>query len=125
MNWRKYFSNVRDVEFDDVLKVVGLQKRSASDWVFPMLAGFGAGLAVGAGLAFFLTPYRGDEARKKVAQGAADAQKLLTEKVATLTDKVSSLVGDETSNGNAGAQASSSAQPPRATVNTNVPNRTY
>ena len=120
MNWRKYFSNTTDIELNDLLKVVGLQKRSASDWAFPMLAGFGAGLAVGAGLVFFLTPYRGDEAREKIAKGASEAQKMLTEKVSTLTEKVSTLVGEDHTNG-ANTQAHS-VQPPQGAPNANTPN---
>jgi len=95
MNLRKYFSTVRDMDMDDYLGAVGLQRRSGGDWVFPMLAGLGAGMAIGAGLAFFLTPYRGEEARQKVMKGASDAQKMLSEKVSLLSDKVSSLVGEE------------------------------
>jgi hypothetical protein len=97
MNIRKYLSNIRDYDLDDALSVVGLQKRSSGDWVFPMLAGLGAGMAIGAGLAFFLTPYRGDEAREKVKKGAQDAQRMLSEKVSMLSDKVSQLVAKEES----------------------------
>ena len=81
MNFRKYLSNMRDYDADDILGAVGLQKASGGDWVFPMLAGLGAGMAIGAGLAFFLTPYKGTEARDKVMKGASDAQKMLTDKV--------------------------------------------
>lgn len=95
MNVRKYLSNVRNYDLDDALGVVGLQKRSTRDWVFPMLAGLGAGLAIGAGLAFFLTPYRGDEAREKVKKGAQDAQRLLSDKVSMLSEKVGHLMGKE------------------------------
>jgi hypothetical protein len=95
MNFRKYLSNVRDYDLDDALGLVGLQKRSAGDWVFPMLAGLGAGMAIGAGLAFFLTPYRGDEAREKVRKGASDAQRMLSEKVSMLSDKVSTIINKE------------------------------
>ena len=95
MNFGKYLSNVRDYDMDDVLGAVGLQKRASADWVFPMLAGLGAGMAIGAGLAFFLTPYKGTEAREKVMKGATDAQKLLSEKVTMLSDKVSSLMGED------------------------------
>ena len=106
MNVRKYLNNVTDYDMDDVLGAVGLQKKTAGDWVFPMLAGLGAGMAIGAGLAFFLTPYKGSEARDKVMKSASDAQKMLSEKVSQLSDKVSTLVGETTgsaSTGTAGA----------------------
>ena len=111
MNIRKYLSNVRDTDLDDVLGVVGLQKRGSGDWVFPMLAGLGAGMAIGAGLVFFLTPYRGQEARDKVKKGAHDAQRMLNDKVSMLSEKVGQIVSKdestaETTGGdNAGAGA--------------------
>jgi hypothetical protein len=103
MNVRKYLSNVRDYDTDDVLGVLGLQRRTGSDWVFPMLAGLGAGMAIGAGIAFFLTPYKGEEAREKFIKGATDAQKLLSERIATLSDKINSM------NANDGASVSSTS----------------
>lgn len=115
MNIRKYLSNIRDYDLDDALGVVGLQKRASGDWVFPMLAGLGAGLAIGAGLAFFLTPYRGDEAREKVKKGAQDAQRMLSEKVSMLSDKVSNLVAKEES-----AIATATGKPITPTTTQNV-----
>jgi len=92
MNIRKYMSNmrgnIRDVDADDVLGLMGLRKRSSGDWVFPMLAGIGAGMAVGAGLALFLTPYRGEEIRQRVRRSASDAQRMLEERMGQLSEKV-------------------------------------
>ena len=121
MNLRKYLSNVRDYDMDDVLGTVGLQRRSGGDWIFPMLAGLGAGMAIGAGLAFFLTPYKGAEAREKFAKGASDAQKLLTDKVNQLSDKVSSLVGEHGNAGGALQQKLASG----STAGGAPPNRSY
>lgn len=91
MNLRKYLSTMKDYDTDDVLGAMGLQKRSSADWVFPMMAGIGAGVAIGAGLALFLTPYKGEEAREKFKKGAADAQKMLNERVGQLNEKVAML----------------------------------
>jgi hypothetical protein len=91
MNLRKYLSTMKDYDTDDVLSVMGLQKRSSGDWVFPMMAGLGAGMAIGAGLALFLTPYKGTEAREKFVKGATEAQKLLNERVGSLSEKVTML----------------------------------
>jgi len=123
MNLRKYLSNVRDYDMDDMLGAVGLQKRSGGDWVFPMLAGLGAGMAIGAGLAFFLTPYKGTEAREKFAKGASDAQKMLSEKVNQLSDKVSSLMGEQ--QGNAGGAQPKAAMPAGTNIGGSTPNRSY
>lgn len=91
MNLRKYLSNMKDYDTDDMLSVMGLQKRSSGDWVVPMMAGIGAGMAIGAGLALFLTPYKGAEAREKFKKGAMDAQKILNERVGQLSEKVTML----------------------------------
>jgi hypothetical protein len=122
MNLRKYLSNVRDYDMDDVLGAVGLQKRSGGDWIFPMLAGLGAGMAIGAGLAFFLTPYKGAEAREKFGKAATDAQKILTDKVNQLSEKVSTLVGEH---GNAGGTQAKAAMPAGTNVGGTTPNRSY
>ncbi len=91
MNLRKYLSTMRDYDSDDMLGLMGLQKSTASDWVFPMLAGVGAGMAIGAGIAFFLTPYKGTEAREKFVKASGEAQKFLNQQVGTLSDKVALL----------------------------------
>jgi hypothetical protein len=120
MNIRKYLSNLPHYDVDDVLGAVGLQKRSSGDWVFPMLAGLGAGMAIGAGLAFFLTPYKGSEAREKVAKGASDAQKLLSDKVSALSEKVSTLMHE-----NPQAQAIGQGAKSAATSANPGPTRSY
>ncbi len=129
MSVKKYLSNLRDYDMDDVLGTVGLQRRNTGEWVFPMLAGLGAGLAIGAGLAFFLTPYKGAEAREKVKKGASDAQKALSDKVSVLSDKVSSLVGEKGEKGDkkaaAGDHDDATDGPIAADVPANTSNRSY
>lgn len=104
MNLRKYLSNVRDYDADDVLDLIGLQKKSGGDWVFPMLAGLGAGMAIGAGLAFFLTPYKGEEMRQKVIRGASDAKGYLTDQVGKISEKVG-MTGSSDMGGNGNVTA--------------------
>lgn len=91
MDFRKYLSTMKGYDADDMLGVMGLQKRASGDWVFPMMAGIGAGMAIGAGLALFLTPYKGEEAREKFKKGAADAQKMLNERVGQLNQQVAAI----------------------------------
>ena len=122
MNFRKYLPNY---DADDILGTVGLQKRSSGDWVFPMLAGLGAGMAIGAGLAFFLTPYKGAEAREKVVRGASDAQRVLSEKVSMLSDKVASLMGDESVKGTPALGATTAAKSAGAANPGGNTNRSY
>lgn len=68
-------AQLQRVTFENVLGAVGLQllKRSRGGFL-PIAAGFGAGLAVGAGAALLLAPMSGGELRAKI--GA------LTEKLA-------------------------------------------
>lgn len=91
MDFRKYLATMKGYDTDDMLGVMGLQKRSSGDWVFPMMAGIGAGMAIGAGLALFLTPYKGEEAREKFKKGAADAQRMLNERVGQLNQQVAMI----------------------------------
>jgi hypothetical protein len=87
----KYLKSMRDYDSDDMLGLMGLRRSTGGDWVMPMLAGLGAGMAIGAGIALMMTPYKGEEVREKVRKGASDAQRLLTEQVNTLSTKVSAL----------------------------------
>lgn len=61
--------NLKSVDKDDILRTLGLQIRpSAAEAVLPVLAGFGFGLLVGAGLAALTTPNTGRAMRKKVGK---------------------------------------------------------
>ena len=121
MNFRKYLSNVRDYDMDDALNMVGLQKHSSGDWVFPMLAGLGAGMAIGAGLAFFLTPYKGTEAREKVMKGASEAQKMISEKVSPYIEKLAEIGVVETPAAGTAGHTTPGARIPASTTG----NRSY
>ena len=96
INFRKYLSNVPVPNYDasDVLDLIGLQKKSSADWIIPMLAGAGCGIVVGAGIAFFLTPYKGSEMREKFVKGASDAKDYLESQANKISEKV--LTSDTT-----------------------------
>ena len=91
MKLEKYLNSMRGYDTDDMLGLMGLRRQTGGDWVMPMLAGIGAGMAIGAGLALMLTPYKGEEVREKVRKGATDAQKLLNEQMSALSTKVTAL----------------------------------
>ena len=91
MKLDKYLNSMRGYDADDVLNIMGLRRQSGGDWVMPMLAGLGAGMAIGAGIALMMTPYKGEEVREKVRKGATDAQKMLNEQMSALSTKVSAL----------------------------------
>jgi len=91
MKLEKYLKSMRSYDADDMLNLMGLRRQTGGDWVMPMLAGLGAGMAIGAGIALMITPYKGEEVREKVRKGATDAQRLLNEQVSSLSSKVSAL----------------------------------
>lgn len=91
MKLEKYLNSMRGYDADDMLGLMGLRRQSGGDWVVPMLAGIGAGMAIGAGIAMMLTPYKGEEVRERVRKGASDAQRMLNEQVSALSTKVSAL----------------------------------
>ncbi len=60
----KSLRNLKDIEKDDVLELMGLQsRRSAADYVLPTIGVFSLGLLVGAGLGLLLAPKSGRELR--------------------------------------------------------------
>jgi hypothetical protein len=91
MKLDKYVKSMRKYDADDVLGLMGLRRSSGGDWVMPMLAGIGAGMAIGAGIALMLTPYKGEEVRERVRKGASDAQRMLNDQVSSLSSRVSAL----------------------------------
>lgn len=57
--------DLKKLDRDDLLKLIGLQERAdAADWLLPALGFFGAGLVVGAGLGLLLAPKSGRELRQ-------------------------------------------------------------
>lgn len=91
MKLEKYLKSMRSYDADDMLNLMGLRRSSGGDWVMPMLAGLGAGMAIGAGIAMMLTPYKGEEVRERMRKGASDAQRMLNEQVSSLSTRVSAL----------------------------------
>lgn len=56
--------DIRSLDRDDVLKMVGLEsRRTAADYLLPALGLFGAGIIVGAGLGLLFAPKPGREIR--------------------------------------------------------------
>ena len=63
------FERARDYS-DAALAAVGLQpRRTATDYLLPVVGIFGVGLLVGAGLGLMLAPKRGSELRGDIGRG--------------------------------------------------------
>jgi hypothetical protein len=68
--------DLRNLDRDDVLETLGLQRRGNADWMVPTLTALGVGLLVGAGLGLLLAPKPGSELRNDLRdrlQGGLDA----------------------------------------------------
>ena len=64
---------IRQLEADDLLSRVGLQKRrSSSSQIAPILGALAGGLVVGAGLGLLFAPSTGRELRSNIRDRAAD-----------------------------------------------------
>jgi hypothetical protein len=55
---------LRRLDGDDLLEAVGLQRKSALDWVAPAMTALGVGILVGAGLGLLFAPKSGREIRE-------------------------------------------------------------
>jgi gas vesicle protein len=61
------FKDVRNLDRDDILGVLGLEtKRTTGAWLAGTLGTFGIGLLVGAGIALMLAPKAGRELRDDI-----------------------------------------------------------
>jgi hypothetical protein len=83
--------DVRAVELNDVLGVLGLARRRS--YLAQNLALLGVGAAVGAGVALLLAPASGSETRKRLTEGVEKLSEQAAEKLQQAQDEVSNLSG--------------------------------
>jgi hypothetical protein len=82
--------NLRDLkkmDRDDLLELVGLQRASSTDWVAPALTALGVGLLVGTGLGLLLAPKAGADLRNDLRERLRAAQDSLPEPLRTAGGK--------------------------------------
>jgi hypothetical protein len=70
------------LDLDDVLAVIGLERRrSRAERVLPALATVAVSAAVGAGAALLLAPRSGSELRHRISERAGNVKERVSEKV--------------------------------------------
>jgi hypothetical protein len=60
--------DLRNLDRDDILEGLGLQRRGNMDWVGPAMTALGVGLLVGAGLGLLLAPKAGSVLREELRE---------------------------------------------------------
>jgi hypothetical protein len=70
------FSDIRELDRDDLLKALGLQRKATSmDWILPGAGLFAVGLLVGAGLGLLFAPKSGAQLRGDIAERLSAGEK--------------------------------------------------
>lgn len=82
--------DIKKLDRDDLLDLVGLQRASSSDWVAPAMTALGVGLLVGVGLGLLLAPKPGAELRNDLRDRLRSAQDALPETMRESTASVAS-----------------------------------
>jgi hypothetical protein len=81
--------NVREIDQDDILERLGLERRrGAFERVITAVGLFGAGMVVGAGVGMLASPMAPADMRKKITDGAKSVKKELTELVSAAEEQV-------------------------------------
>jgi len=77
------------IDLDDLLGVIGLQRRRGrAERILPALAMVAVGAAVGAGAALLLAPSSGADLRHRISEGAGNVKERVSEKVSEFERKL-------------------------------------
>jgi len=82
--------DLKKMDRDDLLDLVGLQRASSTDWVAPALTALGVGLLVGVGVGLLLAPKPGAGLRNDLRDKLRHAQDSLPEPLKGATAGVAS-----------------------------------
>ena len=85
---RKLIESVEGLQLNDLLSVVGLERRPGiAGRVLPAIGLVTLSAAVGAGAALLLAPSSGSKLRERLSDGIDDAKHRLTDKISQLEHK--------------------------------------
>jgi hypothetical protein len=89
----KFVRGIGDVDLNDILGVVGLERRpSAYTRVLPALGLVAVSAAVGAGAALLLAPSSGEELRARLSDGLDDVKHRLDDVKGRVNDKINDKI---------------------------------
>lgn len=71
--------DLKKLDRDDLLELVGLQRAGTNEWIAPALTALGVGLLVGAGLGLLLAPKPGADLRQDLRERLREAKEALPE----------------------------------------------
>ncbi|MEI9948562.1 MAG: YtxH domain-containing protein [Pseudomonadota bacterium] len=90
----KFARSVGSVEWNDVLGVVGLERRpSVFSRALPALGLVAVSAAVGAGAALLLAPSSGEELRARLSDGLDDVKNRLDDVKGRVNEKINDKIG--------------------------------
>jgi len=90
----KIVNNVSSFELNDVLGVIGLERRpSAFSRALPAIGLVAVSAAVGAGAALLLAPSSGDELRARLSDGLDGVKNRLDDAKTRVNDKINDKIG--------------------------------
>jgi hypothetical protein len=75
--------DLKRLDRDGLLELVGLQRAGSNDWIAPALTALGVGLLVGAGLGLLLAPKPGVDLRQDLRERLREAKDALPEQMRT------------------------------------------
>ncbi|HYQ01606.1 MAG TPA: YtxH domain-containing protein [Polyangiaceae bacterium] len=89
----KFVRGIGDVDLNDVLGVIGLERRPSSySRVLPALGLVAVSAAVGAGAALLLAPSSGEELRARLSDGLDDVKHRLDDVKGRVNDKINDKI---------------------------------
>jgi len=102
---------LRNIDIDDVLSMVGLARRPRMSVAEAFFMGLGVGLAGGAVATLMLTPFTGSETREKLLRAGEDLGRSVSNKMNEVKGSLSNRAGEVKGNLRSGQSSPELQQP--------------